>query len=427
MCIRDSSQELRATYDNGGPFTAMLGGSYLYTFTQASYPNVGNEVMTGLPRNIGTSIGAPQQARTLAGFFGASYQFTDRLKVNVDARYQRDRIYFFAGYNGLTITEGNGFNLPAGRTEPFDVAFTKDFKTFLPRIIVQYDLTDDVMGYASYSKGANITLSQFNSGVFNSSPTAVEAAQGIGLQPSIDPERLDNYEIGLKGRLFDGKANFQLSAYYARWKDQINQRSTFIMDEPAPLGRDEMIYVVGNANAGDVTLKGIELDINASPIDGLLINASGALNDSSIREYSNPAFSKLTGVIGDDFKGNQIASSSKYSATAGLQYGTDINSWDDGSWFVRGDLSYKSRVFISEANLAWLPARTVVNFRAGISRGDVKFEAFMLNAFNNRGYTSGIEQNINAPNGAGAPSASGYVLLGLPDLRRTGVKVSYSF
>lgn len=431
---KDFSQEIRASFDDGGPLTAMVGGSYLYTRTQASYPNVGQEVMSGLPRNVGTTIGAPQQARTLAAFFGATYQVTDKLKLSADARYQRDNIYFFAGYNGLTISPTNGFGLPAGRTEPFDVAFKKEFKTFLPRIIAQYDLTDDVMGYASYSKGANITLSQFNSQVFNSSPTAVAAAQEIGLQPTIDPERLDNYEVGLKGRLFGGKASFQLSAYYARWKNQINQRSVYILDEAPPAGRGEWTYVVGNANAGDVTLKGLELDINASPIDGLLINASGSLNDSSINEYSNPAFSKLTGVIGDGYNGNQLAHTSKYSAAVGLQYGTDINSWDNGSWFMRGDLSYKSRVFLSEANKAWLPARTVVNLRAGITRGDVKFEAFMLNAFNNRGYTSGIEQNIyspvvaaNAPAHLKAPSAFGYVLLGLPDLRRTGVKVSYSF
>ena len=120
-----------------------------------------------------------------------------------------------------------------------------------------------------------------------------------------------------------------------------------------------------------------------------------------------------------------MPSSSKLSANAGAQYTAPIARLEDGRWFARVDLSWKDKIYLDASNTLWLKPRTVVNLRSGISRGDLGLEVYVLNAFNERKPVSIASGGFIIP---GFPlSAPSGLLLGLPELRTFGAKLSYKF
>ena len=62
------------------------------------------------------------------------------------------------------------------------------------RLVVDYKFSDDVMGYASYSRG-------YRSGTYNGL-----AYQDVSQVYFLDPEKVNAYEVGLKTRLLENNA-----------------------------------------------------------------------------------------------------------------------------------------------------------------------------------------------------------------------------
>lgn len=421
---QDFSQELRASYDKGGALKAMLGASYLETKTQSDLVSVFAEEQFGAPR-AASSYQPPARAETW-GFFGSfSYDVTDALTISAEGRWQRDKIYAYVGGRSLTIgaAAASTYGLPAGTFAPLTTFFNKSFDNFMPRVIVNYDVTPDVMVYASWSKAANVTLNSFNTNFLSGSAGEFAAAQSIGLGVIVKPEKLTNYELGLKGKFLDGRLDVTAAAYLADWSEQHNNRSVVFLDTTIPNALPSIVS--GVANTGKTQVRGFELDINAEPVDGLTINASGAINDSAIRVFADPSITRLTGVVGDGFKGNQLPLTSKYSANLGAQYTGKLA--EDMTWFVRGDLSYKSRQFVDPANLTWIKGRTQVNARIGFTKGSFSGEVFATNLFNDKNYISVAQNNLLEPSFALAGAALGYLNVGLPELRTVGFRGSYKF
>jgi iron complex outermembrane receptor protein len=434
---QDWSQELRLSYDNKGAFTGLFGASYLKTESEGDLVSVFAELMsnpisptTGLRTRAASTLNAPGRAETTGVFFSGTYKFADAFSISAEGRFQRDKINGYVGGAGARISAAGQakYGIAAGTYSPMDLLVTKTFNNFLPRVIAQWDVTPDMMVYASYSKGVNVGLSSFNTAFLNGSPTIVAAGDALGLKVVTEPEELDNYEVGLKGKFLDGKLRTSLAVYKAKWKNQLNRRSVFVIDEPPPLGLGNTQIVSGVVNSGNVDANGIELDLAYAPIPDFIVSLGFALNDTKINSFSDPNVTLLTGVFGDGFKGNQLPLSSKISGTLGLQYGGDLNFEGGGSWFVRSDTFYKDKQFVDAANLTWIKARSQTNLRAGITKGPVTFEVFVNNAFNDKNYISIAENTLLAPPfGAGPTNGFAYLNMALPELRVFGGKIKYKF
>ncbi len=431
----DFSQELRLSYDKEGAFSGVVGLTYLKTTIWNDLINLGGELRSVAGARNNTSSAGKNEVETKGLFFGATYEFTDALKVSLEGRYQEDYVVgrTSSAPMGATVSAASAaaFGIPAGFYGPLAQLVDETYKEFLPRLIVQYDFNDDLMGYASYSKGVNVGANTFNTAFLSLPPFALAIAQNeLDLSVVQKPEKLTNYEIGFKGTLADGKVRFQSALYYAIWEDQLNNRSRTEPDRPIAQGGNgstSALQITGFANTGETKLKGIEVEITAKPTDNLELGIAGAMNESEIQTFTNPLVSQLSGIIGDGFRGKQLPLASKYSANLSAQYGMPISAWDDGSWFVRGDLSWKDKQFLNPANITWIKARTVVNFRAGITRGPLSIDAFVLNAFNDKNYVAGFQGGIIAPAPTPSGTAESYVIVGLPDLRTYGARLAYKF
>jgi len=416
---KDWSQELRASYDDGGALKGTFGLSYLRAYQVGGLG--GGNVVLGSPARpaspgvpaIGTGLSVPSGAtksRTFGAFFGLTYEIAEGLSVSAEGRYQIDKLYAYAPPQGFTAT--NDAFLPRGFYAGKSLLVDQTYKNFLPRLIVQYDVARDMMLYASYSKGVN--PGTFNTAFLSFTEAQVQAAADAGLSIAVEPEKVTNYEVGLKGRLFDRKLTFTLAAYYAPWRNQINP-VTFNLVNGANL-----TILRASANTGSVDMKGVELEGNLK-LGAIDVNFGASFNDSDINSFSNATVTQLTGVT--DFSGKHTPNTSRYNANAGVQYTGQAGF---GEWFVRGDWSFKSGLYATQANELRTPATHFFNARTGIDTDSFSISAFVNNIFNNKTPISIDYGSVLTPDFRFSAYSS-RVLLGLPDLRTYGVEAKYKF
>lgn len=118
------------------------------------------------------------------------------------------------------------------------------------RFNVTYDLTPDVMFYATASSG-------FRPGGINRRATA----------GSYDSDELKNVEFGWKTVLFDRSLRWNGAIYEQKWEQF----------QFAFLGQNSFTQI---QNGPDATIRGLETDISWSPTASFTLNASGAYTDA---------------------------------------------------------------------------------------------------------------------------------------------------
>lgn len=190
---------------------------------------------------------------------------------------------------------------------------------------------DHAMGYFTYAKG-------FSSGGFNA---VVGSTSDIGGLIPFDPATLDNFEIGFKTVGFEQRATFNIALFYMDYKDiQVTQaRTVYVPGQELP----ENVRLI--VNASSATLKGIEAEMTARPIDGLLITGNVGLLDS---KYGNfPDISALDAVTEINREGETFNEVPKFTGYLAAQYSFDIDveeEWLDGWLTPRVDWYYQTSV-----------------------------------------------------------------------------------
>ncbi|HEX7873074.1 MAG TPA: TonB-dependent receptor [Sphingobium sp.] len=415
----DFSQEVRAAFDNGGPLKATVGASYLNNW-------VTSDLGGGPGYAIRPTVAGKTQSRTKGAFFALSYKFFDKLTLNAEGRYQIDTLYAFAGQSrnsaGALV---QGINVPAtsatlapGFYSVGTLLARQTYKNFLPRVIAQYEFSPYTMIYASWSKGVN--PGGFNTSFLTAPPATIAIAESQGVRITVRPEKVTNYEIGIKGKLLGGRLRYALDGYFAQWRDQIN--SLAIAGNDPVTGVPQLVQ--GTANTGNADMKGIELETTYVASDLITLNGAVSMNDSKILTYRFPTTSQLTGV--ENFAGNQLPFTSKWSATAGIQFGGEMRNMDNASWFARADYAYKSGVYSNAANILRTPHFQNVNVRVGGTVGAFSLEMFINNLFNDRAYTSINDQFLFVP-GNLYNSINSAVNVGMRELRTAGFQAKVKF
>lgn len=410
---RDFSQELRSTFENGGPIHGSFGGSYL----------VARQLQdSGSPMTNALTASGATQSRTWGLFGSLGYDITSNFSLSADARYQLDKIYVFAGPTGFTDNVNNATVAPGG------LIISKLYKNFLPRVIGQFNWNHGNMIYASYSKGVN-------PGAFNttllSTPEPQIRAQGaaLGYGAVVNPEKITNYEVGAKGRLFGGRLRYDAAAFMAIWNDQIqNQSLSFakVGTDAGPAAAGTLLQLTASANSGRVRIWGLESNNSIKLAKGLDLDLTGAYINSYILQGTNvPVSNFYNGNPNATFRGKEQPYISKWSGSASLAYTTPIKK--DLDAFGRVDFTYKSGGWSDVANSVRAPDMNQVNIRLGIRGEHYSIEGWMTNVFNNRAYYNISTQSIisNAtPAGTGSYSA---LIAQLRELRTAGVRLSFNF
>ena len=153
----------------------------------------------GAPPAQSQSISLPNfTTRSIAGYGQATYEVLPDTHLTAGIRYTYER-----------RTEGGLAEAVSSRGQTVTPIPEASTHTSTPtwRVALDHQFGPDLLGYISYNRG-------FKSGGFN--PTVVA-------QPPYRPERLDDYEIGEKSTLLDGRLRLNAAFFYYVYKDiQVN-------------------------------------------------------------------------------------------------------------------------------------------------------------------------------------------------------------
>jgi iron complex outermembrane receptor protein len=261
-----------------------------------------------------------------AGFANVAWHATDRFNLVGGLRYTYEKRSF--GYGRFT---------PEGATAPgFEVLNTVVSRyrkgTWDWSISADYKIVPDIMAYGSIATG-------YRSGGNTPRPFAPDQALPFG------PESTVNYEIGLKNTLFDRKLRLNLAAFYSTLDDV-----QFTLLTCPQISTFPTCGVV--ANAGDAEVKGVEGELTAEPIDGLLFDASAS--------YLHFKYTRVNPQAGTP---TVRPYSPAWKWSAGVQYEIDLGN--KGSLTPRIDASYTGKMYSSGTPRATarLDAYTVGNAR----------------------------------------------------------------
>jgi len=237
-----TTQEFQLLHDSGNKLSGILGVYYLEGEAGGVVKNI------FVNSSFGTTDGTVK-TDSIAGFVDGSYRLNDKLTLNAGARLtseEKTARVFNAAYNST-------FTQVLAVAAAFDKS--KKFSSFAPRVGLDYGFSETVMGYVSGSRG-------FKSGGFNVRANTIAAP---GSDRPFDDEILDVVEVGVKSVLADRRLVLNAAAFYGDYKDV--QVSTFTTVNGAFFGQF--------LNAGNATMKGLEVEFDASSVGFSWLSISG--------------------------------------------------------------------------------------------------------------------------------------------------------
>lgn len=201
------------------------------------------------------------QVEQLAFFGELTYNLTEKWAVTGGMRWFRFDREQFDKYNiplGLPVQSDPDSNGLTSQGKDSDTSF---------KFATSYNFTPEVMVYGLYSEG-------FRLGGQNSARAAAtgEVPEEYG------PDRLANYEAGLKSQWLDNTLRFNIALFYMKWDDiQIHFSSTSGAEGGA-------FWVEGNINGGKAEQKGVELNGEWQATERLKLGWSAFFADPEFTE-----------------------------------------------------------------------------------------------------------------------------------------------
>lgn len=261
---------------------------------------------------------------SIAAFAQATYSVFDNLSVTAGIRWTKD-----------TKTMDPQFGFVASLTQRDTIVphvplmeVKAKFDNVSPRVSLEYNFTDDVLLYTSYTEG-------FKSGGF-SSRTLVPRGEVLRFVP----EELSTIEVGVKFEGFDRRLRIN-AAYFN--SDYENIQGT-VIEGIAP----------GTQNIGDSDVEGVELEVTALPFDSLLLNMTlGYVNN----EYSR--LSQLSPLVSPDgfiLPTDKLANTPEWAYSFSFDYTLAAPALK-GDIVFRGNWSGVTTVYNDELNSTLLKQR----------------------------------------------------------------------
>lgn len=358
------SQELQFLSQWDGPLQATVGGyashdKLFFSYSQfrhtvdnlAARPMVLSSNGVLLPVLIGTPLvslntqinSASNNTQFIEsdylGVFGeATLSVTDQIRLIAGMRYNhevKEALNGNAAYIGsLTPTvvptspeEVFAYN-PATATAVTNVK--AEFNNTTYRAGVEFDVSDDVMLYGTFSTG-------FLSGVMNQNGSVTQ------------PQKSRSYEIGIKSRFLNDRVQANLSLYDVRYTELA---TTFQIPNPANIGQ----FITLSSNGGTLEARGAELAVTTRPVDNLTLSFGASYLDAVYGQFGinlPGGFQVINGAVPAsrfiDLRGERPPYTPEFTFSAAASYDIDTGGglvtpkvqfrYSD-SYFAHGGLPY---------------------------------------------------------------------------------------
>ena len=302
------SAELRLQTDFDGPFNFNLGGFY-YNVERENILFISTNSTTIFAQSVNDRFGpffpptntlfyfdenpdprtadynghqyfvtrTPYELDSSALFGEAYWDVSDTVRLTAGIRYTEDTKDTDSVPVLLFVREGEGGVVGApGHPETGAASIrpqTAEFDEWTGRLVLDWSPRDNTLIYTSVATG-------YKSGGFNSPDDPTDSAT---FSP-YEPETVTSFEIGTKNLFYDGRFQFNATAFYYDYKDY---QVSFVEQ-----------FSARNTNI-DAEVRGLEIEMMVEPIDNLLLGANIGLLDSEILNGSSiDPFDRIQGQAG---------------------------------------------------------------------------------------------------------------------------------
>ncbi len=292
-------------------------------------------------------------------FFGElSYQITDQLTATVGGRHYEYEQEYKILFNGFWF----------GSLEPFvhtDLALKSGGETYKANL--SWTPNDDSLVYLLWSEGYRVGKSNpyisrcdsDNNGIYD-----FPDGTSIPYREFLEPDTLENFELGYKADMVDGRMTLNAAVYRINW-------------DGLPIELFLPYCTAGtNINAGKSTSEGVELEARFRLMDTLELDVSASYNESTLDGDSS---------LGND--GDDLPGSADFNFSAGLEYGFHWYGFDA---FARIDYAYVSEydTYINQPD--FVPSSggyQQVHLKTGVTVGQFDINLFVNNLTNDDAIT----------------------------------------
>lgn len=403
--------------EDQGPFSYVAGVFYLQEdYALSSDFSFGTEFCPVFIANFAPPFAGPcaagaqdgattesfsQNSESWAVYGQGTLGLSDKTDLTLGLRWTKDDKdgQFESAFNNVvgSLIRGNAQN---------DLTYSDEALTWVATL--QHRPTENTMLFATASTG-------YKAGGFNAQGTRAPLTLA---QRIYDPEKVTNFELGVKSTLMDGRATANVTLYRTEI-DGFQERTL-----------DNVSFIINNA--GTLRQQGVELDVNTQLSRRLSASLSVAYLDSEYLDFTNA--SALPGQPGSqDLTGGRAPFSPELSSTLIAKW-TDTLGGGSTKWFVQAEHQYissHSTAGSSDGNPQVVQdGYSLMNLRAGIGNKDKGWRVTLYgqNIADKNYFQRTFYQPFGAQLGVVDGAAGTSAVLGALGAPRTyGVSVSYDF
>jgi iron complex outermembrane recepter protein len=434
--VKNYTEEIRLTSPGASRFRYVAGAFWSDTRAQRLFVR-GSDV-------LGTFNGQPPLAtsspysfydafdtiETAALFGQATWDLTDRLSLVGGARFEHEE----NSYRFYDIGNDVVYGAPRCSTvTPSRLAgdTCNNTNATTGKAAIQYRFTPDFMVFADWASGfkgeaydltSSMTVrTPVKGGAFNGLPNA----DVIVAQQPIAAETSRNYEVGFKGQFFDRRLTWNTTVFYEEFHNYQSSRE------------DPVTQLKELQSVPLVTTKGVETELAAQPLAGLIFTASGAYDIAKSNTFPGAAcFASQTVAQGcvnsvQDLSGMTLSNAPRWSGYLNGEY--NFHLVGDFSGFVDLNYRYQSKVWFNTS----LDPNSIqsgyglMNLSVGTKTDHWKVAVFVNNVFDKQYALERGSQtllNVNPYGGKAGPITNAtFWVPGRDAFRYAGVRFDFNF
>jgi iron complex outermembrane receptor protein len=268
------SAELRLTSNLEGPLNFVAGIFHFeseYTLKQAiklDLRMIGATPALGLGYLNGSGDEDAHEASTTAVFVQGDYEITPNLTLTLGGRYTWDEKSIFTSFKGPARAPTAAYSILEGvlpRPTTSSGGASVQFEEFTPKVALNWKPTEDLLLYASYSKG-------FNAGGFSA-----RAGTVFDVTTPFQPEFINAYEAGFKSDLFDRRVRLNTAVFLNDYQDK---QEEVIQPGPPPTATSTTVR-----NAANARIFGVEIEATALITEQFQVDAAFGYMDAQYEEF----------------------------------------------------------------------------------------------------------------------------------------------
>ena len=298
-------------------------------------------ILPPFPNGLGLALNHKNfEVESIAVFGDVTWHVSEQLDVTVGGRFTHDEVtnelqsfgiapFQIAGAPHMFASFGNVPRAPVSADAEFD--------DFAPRVVAQYQFSDEVRGYASISKG-------YKAGG-NSNGNRTDLDDAVAFNVPFDEEILWNYELGVKSQLLDNRLRLNAAIFRMDWEDAQFESFRFLVPGDITTNFEQTI------NIADVEGTGVEIEFVAVPTDRLTLTGGWGYLDTEIKSHE---IVKITGGFNVALNGLTIPKAPEITFNLTGEYRWPIG--DSEAW-VRAEFIHRDGQYSDIEGLTNLQTR----------------------------------------------------------------------